>query len=217
MKIYKKTIFATILFLTCMNNTYAACTQEERNEFKRIENEYTIKYEFNEDTKDYTLYILNPKKDKYSYFIEIGKETKCTYVDETTTKCSGVQPNKYNVTVNGATNTCDETLKTINLNLKEYNKYSEDPMCKGIEEFVLCQPTYDKEIDYDTFVSRVNTYKKSKQNKENNKIEKNDNNQVIVYIKENLVQIIIISIFIILVLITTYITIKSIRKSRRLE
>ena len=218
MKIYKKLIFTTILFLTCITNTYAACTQEEINEFKKIEDKYTIKYEFNKDTKDYTLYFLNYEPNKYSYFIETGEKMNCIVLDEERTKCSGIKPNKYNIEILGITSTCDEVLKTITLNLKEYNNYSEDPLCEGIEEFVLCQPTYDKDIDYDTFVSRVNTYKKSKAKKEvNNQQEETKENKAIEYIKENIFQIIIIIIFVILVLITTIITMKTIRKSRRLE
>ena len=219
MKIYKKTIFTTILFLTCITNTYAACTQEEIDEFKKIEDEYTIKYEFNKDTKDYTLYFSNPLKDKFSYFIETGEKMTCTNIDDITIKCTGIKSNKYNIEILGTTDTCDEILKKTTLNLKEYNNYSNDPLCDGIEEFVLCQPTYDKEIDYDTFVSRINTYKKTKENKEKeNKVEiEEEENKVILYIRGNLIKIIIITIFTILVLITVYTTIKSIRKSRRLE
>ena len=189
-------MLTTILFLTCINNTYAACTQEEIDEFKKVEDQYTIKYEFNKDTKDYTLYFSNYDSKKYSYFIETGEKMNCTVLDEVRTKCSGIKPNEYNIEILGITNTCDETLKTFTLNLKEYNNYSEDPLCEGIEEFVLCQPTYDKDIDYETFVSRVNTYKKSKEKKEvNNSTEKKDKNKAIVYIEENIVQIIIVAIF----------------------
>ena len=121
------------------------------------------------------------------------------------------------------TETCDDVLKTTILKLPKYNKYSEDPLCEGIEEFDLCNSTYDKEIDYDTFVSRVETYKRTKNKNENinNDNDTGNNNKLLnnmkTYIEENLIQIIIVTVFIILVVITTIITAKSIRKSRRLE
>ena len=99
-----------------------------------------------------------------------------------------------------------------------YNKLSEDPLCEGNEDFVLCNPSYDKEIDYDTFVSRLNTYKKNKGNNPSSSSNSvKEENAIITYIKNNLVSIITITIFIILVIITIILTAKSIKKSRRLE
>ena len=219
MKIYKKTIFTIILFLICITNTYAACTQEEINEFKKIEDEYTIKYEFNKDTKDYTITFNAPLPEKYTYQFNEDIDIKnLEMTTETNFKISKVTPGEHQIEIMGITKECLGIIKTITLKLPEYNNYSEDLLCEGIEEFVLCQPTYDKDIDYDTFVSRVNTYKKSKEKKQNNKIIQNEkDNKIIEYIKDNLIQIIIVAIFIVLVIITAYIMIKSIRKSRRLD
>ena len=156
----------------------------------------------------------------YCTFYVIG-QLQCTEIDKNNTKCYYFEPGTYRIDIVGKKQACDDILKTINLKLIKYNPYSEDPLCKGIEEFVLCQPTYEKELDYDTFVSRVNTYKKTKQNKidkeQNNQKENTNLDKIKSYIKENLVQIIIIIIFIILVIISTIIWINSIKKSRRLE
>lgn len=220
MKKYKHIIFTISLFLICMTNTYAACTKEEINDFKRIEDEYTIKYKFNKSTKDYTVTFNIPMIEKYTYSLDnIIEKAKFVSETETSFTFSDIKPGEYPINVVGVSSECDDILKTINLKLAKYNKYSEDPICEGIEEFVLCQETYDKEIDYDTFVSRVNTYKKSKEKQENNKVEEKpkEENKVLKYIEDNLIQIIIVTIFIILVLITAHITFKSIRKSRRLE
>lgn len=224
MKIYKKTIFTTILFLTCLTNTHAACTQEEINEFKKIEDQYTVKYEFNKTNKKYDIYFVGSQPEKYFYQIYSDIKINCHRINETTKKCIDFPSDIYDIEIIGLTNTCDDVLKTIQITLPEYNKYSEDPLCEGIEEFVLCNPTYAKKIDYDTFVSRVKTYKRTKEkNKQQEMIEKNDNekNETIEiiqkYIKEHIVSIIIIIIFVVLIIITIIVTAKSIRKSRRLE
>ena len=52
MKINKYIPLTAMLFLSCITNTYAACTQDEINEFKRIEDDYKVTYDFNKNTKN---------------------------------------------------------------------------------------------------------------------------------------------------------------------
>ena len=49
----KYLILTTMLSLLCINKTYAACTQQEINDFKKIEDEYKITYKFDKETKTY--------------------------------------------------------------------------------------------------------------------------------------------------------------------
>ena len=223
MKINKYIPLTAMLFLSCITNTYAACTQDEINEFKRIEDDYKVTYDFNKNTKKYTLRFEAPLPDKYYYEMSASENIVCQGINETTIECDGFLADTYEIVIVGMTEKCNDTLKTTTLTLPKYNEYSEDPLCEGIEEFVLCNPTYDKEIDYDTFVSRVETYKRTKNKNENinNDNDTGNNNKLLnnmkTYIEENLIQIIIVTVFIILVVITTIITAKSIRKSRRLE
>jgi len=215
----KYLILTAMLSLLCINKTYAACTQEEINDFKKIEDEYKITYEFNLATKDYTVTLETPPEKKYDFVIFTDINLNCKKKDEKIDICYNMPQNNYEIRIVGNTKTCNEILKTFTLKLPKYNKYSEDPLCKGIEEFVLCQPTYDKEIDRETFESRVNTYKRTKNesNLEDERQEEQIENELILYIKENLLQIIIVATFIMLVIITIIIMIKSARKSRRLE
>lgn len=200
---------------------YADCTKEEIQEFKEVEEDYKITYEFDKDTKLYSLTFYNPKSDLYDFIGENDSIfSNCEVIDETKAKCDNIKSGTYNFEVVGLSETCNNTLKKVTLTLPKYNSYAEDPLCEGIEEFVLCQPTYDKDIDYDTFVSRVNSYKKTKQEKEEEikpKTTDKEESIIIKYIKDNLFQIIIIVIFIIMVITTIILSAKSIKKSRRLE
>lgn len=217
MKKNKKIILFTILSLLFSTNVYASCTEEEINDFKKIEDEYKITYEFNKETKDYTITINQTQSDKYGFIIEID-ELNCNKLNNTQIECYNVPIASYNVEITGKTETCQDVLKKFTLDLPDYNKYFEDPLCEGLEDFVLCQPTYNKEIDYDTFVSRVNT--EIKRRKKEQKIpieEQKEENTVIEYLKSNLVQIIIIIVFVIMLIITIILMSKSIKKSRRLE
>ena len=216
---FKYLLLLAIVFIILPNTIYADCTEEEITHFKEIEDEYKITYEFDEESKDYIVTFTNPEPTKYIYIITINDDSECIEKEANKLECKHVPPDDYQIKIRSANNSCTLTYKTIELNLSKYNPYFNDPLCEGIEEFVLCQETYGKEIDYDTFISRVNTYKKTKQNQTPEE-EKNDTkiiNDIFELIKENLFQIIIIIVFVIAVAVTIILTVKSIRKSRRLE
>ena len=193
-------------------------------QFNKIKNEYTVKYEYDKTRETYDLYLKSSNPDMYYYKLFVTGDLQCETVDSKTVKCLDFEPGTYDIWITGQTETCNDALKEIKLKIPKYNKMSEDPLCEGIEEFVLCNPGYEKEIDYNSFVSRINTYKKNKQqNEEEVKEEKKDKKESIIdekilnFLKNNIIEIIVISIFIILVIITAIVTIKSMRKSRRLE
>jgi len=226
MKKHKFLLSILSLSLFIPSTTYADCTKEEIDNFKEIEDEYKITYEFDKDTKLYTIKYINPNPEKYGYYLiqkvdlNTTKKYDLTKINDNEYEQTEILPGDYIIEIAGKSETCNEKIKTLSLKLPKYNKYSEDQLCKGIEEFVLCQPTYDKDIDYETFTSRVNSYKKNHSNIENKKEEKKEEskeNRIIQYIKDNLFQIIIIAIFVIMIIITIILTVKSIKKSRRLE
>ena len=216
-----------VISLLLPKNIYADCTNEEKNNFKKIESEYTITYEYDKESNSYTIVLKNPQPDTYGYKIAqnaTGKYFDLTTSNETPIVLSEYAPGNYTIEIYGKTETCKDKLKTSSIDLPRYNKYSEDPLCDGIEEFYLCQETYDKNIDYETFVERVNIYKNNQkpQEEEKEKEEKKENiskeiNKILEFIEENLVTIIIVVVFVILIIITIILTAKSIRKSRRLE
>ena len=217
MKKRKYFILTAILFLSCIPKTYATCTQEEINEFKKVEDDYKVTYEFNHDTKDYNVTFHTPLINKFDYEIYTNIKLNCQKLNEIEVECYNIPINEYELSIVGTSDSCNDVLKKLTLKLPEYNIYSDDPLCEGIEEFYLCQPTYEKKVDRETFESRVNTYKNSNKKEETEKNETLEENKISEYIKENLIQIIIIIVFIILVIITIILTANSIRKSRRLE
>lgn len=206
------------LFIILPHFTYAECAKEEMDHFKEIEDQYKVTYEFNKETKDYTLKMYVAEPQNYLFATYKDGNIKCNKVNEYERLCNNIPPGEYELYIIGISETCKEELKTIKIKLDQYNPYSEDSLCNGIEEFVLCQPTYGKEIDYDSFVSRVNTYKKTKQEEQQaNNNENNKDNKVLNYIKANLFNIIIITIFTISIIATIIMSAKALKKSRRLE
>lgn len=213
----RKILLTLISFITFTPEIYAECTNEEVNAFKKISNEYKVTYEMNTESKLYNLTFYDPAPDKYTFVINGATDGDFSIHDNNNYQYLGLSPGEYTVTIEGVTNTCKDVLKTINLSLPKYNKYTEDPLCKGIEEFVLCQSTYDKDIDYETFKQRVEVYKKTKTENNIKTDDINKNNAIVNYFKNNIGQISLFTISLVLVIIVITLIAKRQKKSRRLE
>ena len=198
---------------------YASCTDEEIQYFEIIKDNYKIEYTLDKTNGMYYLTLHNPDPQNYTYTIQgIDNYSLCKINKDSNTICEKVLPGGYRINVVGNTENCTDILKRTFLSLKPYNKYSEDPLCSDIKEFSLCQETYDKEIDYETFVLRVQAYKENKnKGKETNQNKENETSKIKNYIENNLFQIIVIAVFVILVIVTVTVTIITAKKSRRLE
>ena len=214
----------TIILVSLIINTniiYAECTTEEQEYYKSIEDKYQTTYVFDKESRTYTMTLTYGDMSAFSYITENAAiENANTEVFDDRVVISNLVPGQYIISVEGVTDSCNDVFKTEEITLPEYNQYAYDPVCEGIEEFVLCSPTYDKELDYDTFISRVNSYKKNKANQ-----DKTDNNTeekptIKEWIKDNYMYFIYAIIGIVVLLIIALI-IKVIynheRKRRRLE
>ncbi len=219
-----KMLVAALLFIILPNVIYASCTKEDIDYYKMIKDEFKVTYEYDKDAKDNIISFYNPDPEKFAYNYVFTVDSKMDYEEKDNVSIlsvHGYMPGEYEYKIVGNHDECYDTFKTSTIKIAKYNTYHDDPLCKGIEEFVLCQPTYDKEIDYDTFVSRVNTYKKTKPVKSEE--EKNDNNQnelvnkVWQYISKYMLQIVGAITLLIGIIVTIILTAKSIKKSRRLE
>ena len=182
---------------------------------------YASSYEFNKDTKTYTISLTYEDTSSFTYRIDgSGIDDKNIKFSDNKLLIDNLNSGQYTIYVIGASDSCNDVFKKETITLPQYNQYAYDPACEGIEEFALCSPTYDKYLDYNTFISRVNSYKKSKTNndKPDNNVE--EKNTILEWLKNNYFYIIyaVIGIVVLLIII---LTIKAIynneRKRRRLE
>lgn len=216
---YKKITLFFLLFSLFNTKVYASCTTEEKNAFKKISDKFTATYQYDTESNSRAIVIKIPDWDTYIVSTDINESSKCTK-DDDTIKCINVDTGDYTIIFSKRSETCNDVLKTIAITVSDYNPYYDDPLCEGIEEFVLCQRTYAKEIDRATFESRVATYKKSKSSSSSSSTENNNStnvDKILEYIKDNLTQIIIILVFTILIIITIILTAKNAKERRRLE
>ena len=150
-----------ILSLFSIDNVYAdgACNNDDKKEFREYSKDFKVTYEFNLETKDYTVTTYNPKPDKYRYIIsDVPFIIAKNEIIENKTIYSNIPAGKYLIKVFENEGGCLSILKEIEIDMPQYNIYYQDPLCEGIEEFVLCQPTYKREIDRETFEYRKNVH-----------------------------------------------------------
>lgn len=206
-------------FIINVNIIHAECTKEDTNYFKSIEDKYKVSYTFDKDTKTYKMYLSYSDPSAFLYDITgDGIDNATIDMNEENIILSNLASGNYYISIIGVSNSCTDTFKTINLTLPQYNIYSEDPICRGIEEFVLCSPTYDKEIDYNTFIARVDAYKKQKEKEDNQKDDTiQEENKIIKYIEEYYIYV-IVSVLLLVVAILLIVKIyNKARQRRRLE
>lgn len=226
MKYKRYILFLLLIIVIPINKAYADC-KDELKEIEDIKDEFKITYEYVPDVTEYGGYILtfyNPNSIKYKFDMYKPTDLTCNEENEYYTKCYYYLPGVYMVNIKSTNNSCKDILNQIELKLP-YNKYSKEPVCEGIEDFVLCKPTYDKEIDYETFLQRVEVYKKTLtelEEKEENKIEepiieKTTSEKIIDYIMKNIFIIVTMIVATILLIILIVSMIKKHRERWRLE
>ena len=86
--------FPLLLSLLCINNVYADCTQQARDEFNSIKEQYKITNTFNSDSKKYTVRIEKPNNDKFVYTTAITAQYKCEKISDTVKECYDIEPGK---------------------------------------------------------------------------------------------------------------------------
>lgn len=224
MKNIRVLIFYIFIFVFSFDSVYAACNLEEEKLYKSNSSGFKLTYDYDKSTYLYSVYLYNPLPNSFIYDVRnFDDKIFCNMVDEFTIRCDNFNAGKVSVNILGHDNCI---MDSIDVKLT-FNAYYVDPICNGIEDFVLCSPTYDKEISYDEFVSRVNTYKENlsvnkdlevetdKEEKDNKIIE--IYNLMVIFVKDNLVLIITIIAALIILVVLVISIIKSYKSRWRLE
>ncbi len=230
MNIIKKIFFTITLFILLPLAVYADC----ESDFKAIEKEFKISYKYNYDTDDFTITLVNPYYERYTWLFKTEEELKnsnMTYSDDKkilTHTIKNYKNTSYEYAIIAIYGECENVMvKMDTLTIKKDNRYAYSPLCEGYEDFVLCQKEYDKTIDEETFKSRLEAYKKDKvSKKEDDSSDSTDNTEnkisntlenIKTYIENNVLQVVIVATFIIVLIISIIIFAKYSAKSRRLE
>lgn len=211
----KKLFFVFVLFATfCFNCgiTYAECSNEKIAELKEKSKNIEIKYELQENVEGeygyengtFDIIIANlpdelsVRDDYYNYSFNLFDKN-----DEGIIRVKSYLSGKHEFEV--LSNECDEVIRTITVEVPRYNPYSEDPLCEGISEDQLdvCGTWYKYELDYETFKNKVENYKKSNNNNED-EVKSNAFESMLKFLIDNIIYI-IISLLIVLTVVVVII------------
>ncbi|MDD3048860.1 MAG: hypothetical protein PHQ89_02585 [Bacilli bacterium] len=145
-----------------------SCSTDEKSVLQKKVNQIQIIYEFNNATKKYDITINGFS---YEFYALDTVTNKYLYYDgNSTILLQNYEPGVsyvlkfYGKLYNGCN---DEFLSTKSVLLPYYNQYSENPLCAGYETYELCKKfTPIKISSEEIFISRLNAYKKSLENKD---------------------------------------------------
>ena len=161
----KGLIIFTFIFLF-VPSIASACTKAEINRLNTIAKNVDITYDYYYDENNnvrFTITLTNLHDNIKIYDVFNNKYIFSNNTKEITMNnfLPGVS---YKFNIYGNTSSCkDEFVLTLYKTTPGYNSYSTDELCKGIEEFELCQKGRTAPITYDKFKELVLKYKKEKE------------------------------------------------------
>lgn len=171
-------------------------------DYKIVDNEAVFSVTFNNIVSD--IYIQDELTGA-NYYFENTNNGELVINDIKNTKKLKYKILSRNSNCNG------EVLLTHYITLPVYNKYSTDPLCKGLENYKLCYTFLDTDITYEEFKKRIEEYKKEKpaEKEEEKKVvnKKNDWDKFLDFMVKYGIYIVAV--------IAILITVLSIRRSRK--
>ena len=172
----KVSIFLTIFICFCLsiNKVNASCSYTRTANLKKIASNVNITYTYTIVNNEalFDIRIANLTDDIYVY--DIYNDKKYTTRGEIVLR-SFKDGMKYRFLIRSNDDNCkDESLSTRYVTLPKYNIYYGDPVCKGIEDYSLCQKWGTFNVaNHDDYVGQINKYKASlSKNKNLNEDEK---------------------------------------------
>lgn len=161
----KKIYMVIILGFLFIAKVDAACSYEESSRLQKFLNNIQVSYDYEEKNNiSFKVTFTNIPKDLYLVNSFTGQiiahtgETLGEYVEQNLSSGQDIRYIAY-----GNRGECkDELIGIKYVSLPYYNKYYDDPLCEGIEEYSLCQKwTTHSLTSYEKFSSEIKTYKES--------------------------------------------------------
>ena len=225
MKKIKYILFTFLILSLSILSVNAECTKEEINILKQEANKIKVTYKHlgsNVDAEgtvvDYmfSLTFSNINDDMYIRIDDYNEEWK--EVNDNKIIINKIATGKYRFSI--YSNSCQEKIGDISVKLPKFNSYSLDPLCEGIntDEFPLCSKYLEYQPSYETFVKKLEEYKKTHEIKtDDNNIAKDNTftiilNKIINFITKY--QIYITSVLTIILIVLVILIINSKKKKR---
>jgi len=157
----KKIVLLLIMFFVFSKNVNASCDYSQMARLKKIASNVNISYDYiiTDNKPSFNITISNLTDDVY--FHDLSRNKK--YYKKEFTLSGFKDGTTYKFYIKSNVKECKDTiLLTKFVDLPQYNIYYGDLVCKGIEDYDLCQRWGKfKKLSYDDYIKAINAYKKS--------------------------------------------------------
>ena len=156
------TILVLILLVPTVKVKALSCSYSELDKLKKIASNVNISNDCIEQDNNVTFTVTLNNLNEEIYFVDMTDYQTYNYENEELT-ISGYRSGQTVRYVFYATDSrCQqEALYTARVSFPSYNRYYQDQVCEGIENFSLCQKWSSQNLSYESFLNKVNEYKNS--------------------------------------------------------
>lgn len=172
-----KIIVLLTLFIVCPSVKALSCTNAKKVKYQDMARNIAYTYDA-KDVKGESVFTLTFSNIPSSLALRNARTGKWYYPKNNEITISNLNPRfnyRYDVFAVDNKGCNNIALYTINIILPSFNKYYSDELCKGIENYELCQKWANIKYSYEEWKNKVNEYKESliPKEKELTKQEKN--------------------------------------------
>ena len=172
MREYKLFIMLILLIILFPIKTNAlVCSNQDMVKLKSMAQNITTNYDYKEENNNVTFNITFSNLSPDLYLVDVTNK-KNYYYNNTEMTYNGYKSGEsYKFKVYSTNSLCDTSvLYTVYVTLPYFNSYYNNELCKGIEEYELCQKWSSVNISYNEFKNKVDKYKEviEEENNENN-------------------------------------------------
>jgi len=158
----KIVIFLLALLVPIVKADGFYCKYSDLAKYKWLASNINTYYEYYETENEITFSINIVNMNEDLYIIDTTNNKRYNYKSNEF-QISGYVPGqlvKYNVYTD-KNNCSGELLYTIRVKLPDYNPYYKDNICDGMDNYIYCQKWYRHNLNYDSFIKKVQDYKES--------------------------------------------------------
>lgn len=177
MKKYRKLFIILVLFVVCPKNVKALlCENVDKVRYQDLAKNISYSYDAVEKNGNVKFTVTFSNIPEHFAIKNVNRNEWYSYKNSEL-KIANLESNKnyrFDIYVESDDGCDNISLYTFNISLPYYNKYYTDSLCKGIEQYKLCQKWINAQYTYEEWKIQVNKYRDSL---EQSRIPTEDENQ----------------------------------------
>ena len=174
--VFKVFLFIISFFIIANNVDANSCDYVEISRLKNVASNidftYSYVYDSNLDDVKFTITIQNIEENIIITDINKGSVVYNYNGNSSLVLNDYDDGRRYQFEINTDTTDClNKKLLTRYIELPKYNKYYNDEVCFSVSSYYMCQMWYQHELTKEQFYEKINIYKESLKNEDNNPSE----------------------------------------------